>query len=633
MSKANPFNNDDKDVVVPTPWCINIREPDNKVLDEAVTTAPPPAESKALPLNGKEQNLPSTVPIGLVQEVLAPTQPLVHNESSYGWNFKDYIYGQPKVTFELLEQAGISFAQAQSINAQMLRGQVAANNLHAINREKFSYMMALAEFKNRDSAVQNMIANESGQVLSIASKATGTDFNKLEQNFISTLSLVKVRPRYSTDWVFMRRSPYYHRHVAVNEQDLTADFMDFLDDALPADDESSQAVRLRSFQRMKRTIPRLQDSSLYILLEEEVMFIDGVYNVRTREFKPCTSKNQNKCFNIFSIEIEYGDGQADTPEVFDAFLSMILDNNQDAHYGVYQMIGSILTPMSSLKKCYLLQGKSGSGKTTLVNYIMRLMPLEDNLEMNDLSGITDAGLPKKTFRFLHVKELGTNKIPAKQLVSIKALADGSPGDMPGTASFKILFTTNNRVTTGDGYVIEPALKARLLVIPFPKAIDLSDVDERITALDDVYFEQERRAIILKSLRAYSEVLDNKGQFCCDFDVNAVVDTPTENTASLNPEEREVLYNGIGQPMIPYNALNEIFRTAFIITEKVNPAMTTTIVMNSVNRVREGLLQNEASTGRKLTEFFGIALKSARISGNTCYNLEFNIPSDTPESLT
>ncbi len=90
---------------------------------------------------------------------------------------------------------------------------------------------------------------------------------------------------------------------------------------------------------------------------------------RLGNFSPSIKMNISFCFNIFSIEIVYGNGMVNPPEVFDAFLDMILDGNECAHHGVYQMIGSILTPMSCIKKCYLLQGKSGSGKTTLVEYI------------------------------------------------------------------------------------------------------------------------------------------------------------------------------------------------------------------------------------------------------------------------
>ena len=262
------------------------------------------------------------------------------------------------------------------------------------------------------------------------------DFKKIETAFIQNFAVVKVRPRYSAKWAFMKRSSYYHRHEVISEKDLLQEYLTFLDDVLPANDESSQAVKEQSFQRMRRAVPRLQDSGLHVLKECEVMFSDGIYNVETGEFQPVKQDEHIFCFNIFSIEIDYGDGKADPPEVFDAFLDMILDGDELAHHGTYQMIGSILTPMSCIKKCYLLQGRSGSGKTTLIEYIKKLMPYEDTLDMPNLAGITDDGLSKRTqpFRLIHVKELSSNKLSAKQIVNIKAYADGS-NDMPGTASF------------------------------------------------------------------------------------------------------------------------------------------------------------------------------------------------------
>ena len=545
------------------------------------------------------------------------------------YHYEDYMRPLPFVPVDYLGTAGLDPRDAQKLNAEMLRSTIQLQRLHEMNQERFSFMIARDEYNRQNTP--SIFRTADGELIPIPNR-NRPNFYELEQAFIIDFALVKVRSKYSGKWSFMIRSKDDNRHVPISESQLREEYNFFLDEHLPEDDLSSQAVLEKSYQHVKRHIPKLQDSNLRILTETDVMFKDGIFNVETRVFTPVSATEKNQYFNIFSIELSFNNGQDVPPDVFDSFLKLILNNNQDSVKLVYQMIGAILTPTSTLKKCFLLQGVHDSGKTTLVNFIKELMPIDDTIDLPNISGLTSDDLIKTAtpIRLINVSELGTNKLSSKQIVNIKAFADGSR-DTPGSSSFKLIMTTNHKITTGEGDMVEPAIKNRLLVIPFPVSIDFSKADPRIQSLNDVYFQKELRGIILKALIAYSEVLNNNGQFCANYEVNAVVDPPMENTDGLNPKEREVLYNGIGQPMIPYNALNEIFQTAFIITKEVNPAMTTKVVMNTVNQVRAGLLQNEASTGRKLQEFFGEALKTSRINGNTCYNLEFNIPSDTPKN--
>ncbi len=281
----------------------------------------------------------------------------------------------------------------------------------------------------------------------------------------------------------------------------------------------------------------------------------------------------------------------------------------------------------------MLQGAASSGKTSLVYYIKRLMPIEDSLDMPNLSNITENSLIQsdQPVRLVHVCELGTNKLSAKQVVNLKAFADGVD-DIPGVTSFKIILTTNHKVVTGKDGVIETALKNRLLVIPFPKPLDLENADPRVTSLDDVYFEQERHGIILKALRAYGEVLNNNGDFCCDFEVNAVVDEVDNPDDHLSEEEKQLINSGLptDETSTP-QVLAEIFDTAFTLLDEVNPNMTTKAIMNAANYIRPGTLPNEATTGRRLQQHFGESLKSSRYGGSTIYNLDFVRPS-TEEAI-
>ncbi len=559
-------------------------------------------------------------------EITACTHPL----PSDGYGYNDYMRSEPFIPIEYFPTVGLSFQDAQQLNLKMMQAAIDLQVLHAANQEDFSYMLAKDEYQRQQMSYTGTIRSADGQLIPIPNR-TRPNFCEFEQSFIQKFALVKVRSKYSGKWSFMIRSQDYNRHVPINEMALKQEYIFFLDEHLPEGDNSSQAVMENSFQHMKRRIQKLQDSHLNILTETEIMFSDGVYNVEKHVFTFVPFEERNKYFNIFSIEIPFGSGESASTAVFDAYLNLILDNNPESVKLVYQMIGAILTPTSTFKKCFLLQGVHDSGKTTLVNYIKELMTFEDTIELPNISGLTDNSLTNCTtpIRLIHISELGTNKLTSKQIVNMKAFADGSR-DTPGSSSFKLIMTTNHKITTGDGDVVEPAIKNRLLVIPFPVSIDFSKADPKVQALNEIYFQKEMRGIILKALIAYSEVLNNNNQFCINYDVNAVVDTPTDNNAYLDNNEREALYAGIGQPTLPLNALEEILRTGFVLTTEVNPSMTTKLVMNAVNLVRDGLLQNEASTGRKLQEYFGDNLKSARLNGSTCYNLEFAVPSDAPE---
>ena len=197
-----------------------------------------------------------------------------------------------------------------------------------------------------------------------------------------------------------------------------------------------------------------------------------------------------------------------------------------------------------------------------------------------------------------------------------------------------MLTTNHKVTTGDGGVIETALKNRLLTIPFPKVIDLDNADSRVVSLEDVYFDVERRGIILKALQAYREVLNNKGVFCCDFKVNAVVDEPEKPDEHLSTEEKERIQNGLpveAATMLP--ALAEDFDSTFVLTDEIDSQMTSTAVMKAINAIRPNLLENEPTAGRKLRQHFGERLKSGRHNGATAYNLAFARPNEEMVSTT
>ncbi len=93
------------------------------------------------------------------------------------------------------------------------------------------------------------------------------------------------------------------------------------------------------------------------------------------------------------------------------------------------------------------------------------MPYEDTLVISNLTPISNDNLISSPVRLIQIQELGKNKIAAKQIVKLKAYADGSR--YPGASSFKILINTNYAITTDEDGIIEPALKKPAFHTSFP----------------------------------------------------------------------------------------------------------------------------------------------------------------------
>ena len=596
------------------PWFIKPEYVDTSSTDSTIT-------------KNKPSSFEHSVPISQKKHVANPSHqrsnPSMQNNNSYG----DYIYNRPRISIDNLGFVGLSPRSAQKLNADIVSAGIEIDKQHAINAEKFSYMIAVDEYKRMKGNETGMLISNNGEIIPLPTRVI-PHLKEFESHYHELDAIVKIRSRYTGAYSYMKRSTDYNRHVVVSEEVLKQDYLYDLEDMLPSSENMSQNQKESSFRRMRHYIPKLQDTNLRILDENEIMFKDGFLNLENGIFTRVDKEQQHNYFNVFSIEIDFRDGKYTNPSVFDSFLHMILNNDECACKGVYQMIGSILAPAPSLKKCYLFQGVSNSGKTTLVNYIMDLMPYEDVLEKGTVADLTDDSLSKHLdpIRLIHIQELGSNKLASKQITSIKAFVDGSHRKN-GSSSFKLIMTTNNKVITGNDGFIESALKNRLLVIPFPKAVDFDNADPNIQALGDVHFDLERRSIILKALQAYTEVIRNNGKFCCNYEVNAVIDNPEKSSETLTNNERTSLATIINEQPAMQPAIDEIFDKCFILLDHINPEMTTEVIMDVVNSVRNGLLANSASTGRKLQEHFGDSLKLGRPHGVTAYNLGFKDQQD------
>lgn len=444
------------------------------------------------------------------------------------------------------------------------------------------------------------------------------DLRDVEKDFISDFGVVKTCNLKKGGFVTWIWSPLYWHHVAIDEAGLRQEYFAWLDEVLPDGIEYSQAAMERSYQRMRRSILRLEISGLSVLKATQAMFRNGIYDAKENQFRSLPPMELKRYFSLFCFDIDFNI-EAPNPDCFDELLQDAL-SSPEAITLFYEQVGSILLPIPTHKKLIVYQGVPQAGKTRLSNIIIQLMPSGDTKVLDSLSDITDKNLSDVTnpIRLAYVKELGKNKIPARQIVSLKGFADGS--SLPNVPSFKILLNTNYAICTGENGEIENALRVRLSVLPFPKP--MSNAMPCVAAYEDCHFEQERSAIIVKALRAYSHVLRNGNSFSFDFEINRCLDCSATQSTTMD-QIQELLERANGQlQTMSQNTLKYVLDKLFVLGDTTNPEMTVSRIIEAVNQVLPNELRSEASAGTKLRECYGSNLKSSRngSNGKTCYNL-------------
>lgn len=521
--------------------------------------------------------------------------------------------------------SGIITPQAkQRLSEQILSNEIKIRFLHQIHVENLIYQAEKAQLERKKGVCEKSTVDTEGNEIPLYK--VKAELRKYEAQFIQERSVTKARSKYG-GWQYMIRSTEIHRHVAVSEQEMTQEYYNFVFDNIPDSEEASDHDMAQSIRRLKASILPLNKSGLRVLGKMELMWENGVFNVKTLTFTPMNPSQQSKCFNIFSVELSYPEEFAN-PDGFDAVLRDMFGNDVTKIRLAYQIIGAILTPLPTRKKIFLFQGKSHGGKTRLASLIASLMPYEDVAYLNTLSEITDTNLVKTQcpIRMVNVAEVGKNKVPAKQIVSLKSFADGL--SMPGMEAFKIVMSTNYKIVTGENGFLEPALKVRLLTLPFAKKMD--NADPVVASYEDCAFEDEKAHIIIKALHAFREVLERNWTFCHEYPVNEVVennsDTKQNNaTAGLTAEEQDSVRNrNANSPHVPL-PFEQLCNMRLVITEKVDSttSLTTQQVMDDFNGIRPGILKSPEWTGAFLRQYYGGRLISKRVEKRgTCYNLAF-----------
>ena len=443
---------------------------------------------------------------------------------------------------------------------------------------------------------------------------TSIDWKKLIDEFIKKYAIVTVKRRAKKDRIIMILDEDENRHVEISLKDLTDYYVSFIEDSYPDTVDIALKKIDRAMLHLKKHIPKLEKSSLRRLEPHEVMFMNGFLDVREFKFHSIPESERNQYYTTFSFDINYTECYRE-PEIFSNLLLDALNGNQEAFNLAYEQIGAIFTPIPTLKKIFLFQGASNAGKTRIGNIIAKCMPEDDTLVLNNLSELTKDKLDSSPLRLILIKELSKNKLYAKQIATLKALSDGSSD----TAFTKILMSTNYPIYTDEGGTIEPALRNRLSTLPFPRPMMNSDPD--VSCFEDVHFENEKLGIIIWALKAFSYVLNDNNRFCKDFEPNICVYAEHDQDQFGDKEEFQSNTNHSTETTSVENIIKKLFN----LNNKENEEMTAECIMNAVNGslpMDQTRISRSEEVGKVLRKIFGKELKSCRIKGVTCYNLNW-----------
>ena len=483
-------------------------------------------------------------------------------------------------------KVGLRIEQAQNLNYAGIETDMRLKEYYAKKQMDLAYEKEKAKIQAQGASSVSLL--DDGSNGHSSNNFSNTDM--IVKRFIDHYQIVQNRRSFGrkTSEIYIRDFDMV-RHVAIEEGTLNIWFYDYIMECLPVNQDLPQATLQRLNQRLRSSIPTIKSSGLREVKDYELVFQNGVLNLSNWHF---SCLEDEKIFNKFSMTCQY-EVMEETP-AFDALLEDMFDNEPCKIKLAWEVIGALLSTVSTLKKIFSLQGVANGGKTRLAEIIYRLLDDEDGvITVNDLSEVTSDYIDKnaQNARLLYVQDAADKKITAKQASALKGYAGGS--HIGSASSMKILICTNHELYEGDNKFLGTPLRNRMLVLPFSKKMD--NTNPLVTSFEDVYLQQEKAGIIYKSLRAFSHVLSNNKNFSFEFPINEVVEAVScdDNMSSLGS--------------------NVNFSMLFEILPEINTEMTGERIMILVNARFPKAIHNVASLGRMLKNHFGEDLISDRVT--------------------
>lgn len=464
--------------------------------------------------------------------------------------------------------------------------------LEKMREEKAIELQFLAEkqflMENIQSQVVGNFYVESNE--EFISDIKNLNIEGIVKEFIKEKLLVKLRgQQFKNGRGFFIRNKEMNRHEFVENKELKYLLNEYILTKFSIEEDVPQKNLERAWMKLQNSIPALQVSDFVKISDSQIVFLDGIYDLNTGEFK---FFNGTRIFNDVSISMNWSQTGEDTP-VFDSLLADVFDGDESKINLTYEFIGAMLSTVPTLKKIFILQGVSQAGKSRLARIICALFDEGEVVFLDKLSEINQECVQKNlsNYRLIYIDEASDKKILPAQASSLKTIANGC-------RRAKILIGTNHALYTGDNGFVEPALLNRFAVLPFEKP--MFNTDPNVSAFEDVFFEEERNSIIKKSLLRFQCMLAC-GLFCKNFPLNDVI------TVEKILDEKE-------------EQLRKILFENYELTSEIIPETTTQSIAMQVNLILPGVVKNNAALGKKLSEIYGGRLKSQHLSKGMVYNL-------------
>lgn len=496
---------------------------------------------------------------------------------------------QPLIYPHQIAQVGVSVSDARRINYQWHMNKL---ELEKMREEKAIELQFLAEkqylLENNQSQTVGNYYVDNGEELAVDRKSM--NIKDIVKKFIEEKLLVRLRgQQFKNGRGFFIRNEELNKHELIEDKELKYLLNEYILDNFDVETDIPQKDFDRGFIYLQKSIPALQISNLIKMTDYQIVFFDGVYDLNSGEFK---FLNGTKIFNDVSFLMNWSQTEEETP-AFDALLLDIFDGDELKINLTYEFIGAMLSTVPTLKKIFIFQGLSQAGKSRLARIVCALFDEGEVVFLDRLADINQDYIQKNlnNCRLIYIDEASDKKILPAQASTLKTIANGC-------RRAKILIGTNHALYTGDNGFVEPALRNRFAVLPFEKSMD--NEDPRVTAFEDVFFEKEKNAIIKKSLLRFQGMLA-RGFFCKEFHVNEVI--TVEKTIDEKDEQlQKILFEN-------YELVSEII-----------PETTAQSISTQVNLILPGVVKNNASLGKKLSEIYGDKLQSQHLSRGMAYNL-------------
>lgn len=212
--------------------------------------------------------------------------------------------------------------------------------------------------------------------------------------------------------------------------------------------------------------------------------------------------------------------------IFDGFLYTITGGDQNLITRVWQMIGYILTPDTSAKVFFLLQGVPDSGKSIMVKLISSLLSENavtslDAHDFNDKFAVSDL-----VGRILCISpDMTSASLDARSVSKIKQLTGNdvvsSDQKFRSRVKFqctaKLVLVTNHALLTRTP---DAAFYKRIVTIPFRYAIPNEMQDPSL--LEKLL--SERDGIITRAIDTYFDLRRSNYQFAGNYPPNDIIAT-------------------------------------------------------------------------------------------------------------